>query len=99
VNRRTKKRESFECLVCAAIVPSSRTGVGMCGDRELERFALRGQSANGSWKKGVPLPAVGPALCAMFRGIRETSHRHTKLCARSRNLAHRQKTRAKIARA
>ena len=38
----------------------------MCGDRELERFALRGQSANGSWKKGVPLPAVVPALCAMF---------------------------------
>jgi len=69
VNRRTKKRESFKCLVCAAIVPSLRTGVGMCGDRELERFTLRGQSANGSWKKGVPLPAVMPALCAMFREL------------------------------
>jgi len=42
VNRRTKKREYFECLVSAAIVPSLRTGVGMCGDRELERFTLRG---------------------------------------------------------
>jgi hypothetical protein len=69
VNRRTKKREYFECLVSAAIVPSLRTGVGMCGDRELERFTLRGQSANGSWKKGVPLPAIGPALWAMFREL------------------------------
>jgi hypothetical protein len=40
---------------------------------ELEWFTLRGQSANGSWKKGVPLPAVGPALCAMFR---ELNSRH-----------------------
>jgi hypothetical protein len=63
----------------------------MRGDRELERFALRGQSANSSWKKSVSLPAVELALCASFRElnsrncapVHETLRRFGKLVAQT----------------